>query len=124
MGLIQRVIEAVGIPTIGISIVREYTEKVRPPRSVFLHWPFGHPLGEPGNAAQQRAVLIEAFKALYAIRTPGEIIDLPFRWRRENYAEYPAPDVIGPISAEMTGRPQDEGAGGAGDAEESAEIEK
>ncbi len=91
MGLIQRVIEAAGIPTIGISIVREYTEKVRPPRSVFLHWPFGHPLGEPENIPQQRAVLFEAFKALYQITVPGEIIDLPFSWRRFDYAKYREP---------------------------------
>lgn len=95
MGLIQKEIERAGMATIGISIVREYTETVRPPRSVFLRWPFGHPLGEPGNTAQQRAVLLETFKALYAIRTPGEIVDLPFRWRRENYASYREPRNIG-----------------------------
>jgi len=87
VGLIQRVIEGMGIPTIGISIVREYTEKVKPPRTIFLRWPFGHPLGEPFNIAQQRAVLAEAFKALYSISTPGEIIDLPFRWKREKYRD-------------------------------------
>jgi hypothetical protein len=85
VGLIQREIEKTGIATIGISIVREFTEKVRPPRTVFLRWPFGHPLGEPGKIQQQRTVLLEAFRALYRIATPGEIIDLPFRWRRHDY---------------------------------------
>jgi hypothetical protein len=85
VGLIQREIERAGIATIGISIVRQYTEKVKPPRTVYLRWPFGHPLGEPGNVRQHQAVLFEAFKALYAIDTPGEIINLPFRWRREDY---------------------------------------
>lgn len=85
MGLIQRVIEAQGIPTVGISIVRQYTEKVKPPRAVFLKWPFGHPLGEPGNMAQQRAVMKKAFEALYAIEEPGGIIDLPWQWKRETY---------------------------------------
>ncbi len=50
-----------------------------------LRWPFGHPLGEPSHVAQQRAVLKEAFDALYRITEPGEIVDLPFRWRREKY---------------------------------------
>lgn len=86
MGLIQREIEAQGIPTIGISIVRKFTEKVKPPRTVFLRWPFGHPLGEPFHVAQQRAVLTEALNALYTIKTPGEIVDLPFKWRRQKYA--------------------------------------
>jgi hypothetical protein len=87
VGLIQREIESAGIPTIGISIVKDYTEKVKPPRTVFLRWPFGHPLGEPFNLLQQRAVLIAAFNALYSITVPGSIIDLPFRWRREKYIE-------------------------------------
>jgi hypothetical protein len=93
VGLIQRVIEQAGIPTIGISIVRNYSEKVRPPRTVALRWPFGHPLGEPDNIPQQRAVLLEAFRALETIETPGEIIDLPFKWRREDYSKYREPGV-------------------------------
>jgi D-proline reductase (dithiol) PrdB len=89
--LIQREIEKVGIATIGISIVREYSEKVKPPRTIFLRWPFGHPLGEPENKLQQRAVLFEALRALYQIEQSGTIIDLPFRWRRENYDDYQPP---------------------------------
>ena len=69
----------------GISIVREYSEKVKPPRTVFLHWPFGHPLGEPHNIAQQRTVVCAALNALYQIKEPGTIVDLAYRWRRESY---------------------------------------
>ncbi|MBF0563890.1 MAG: hypothetical protein HQK89_01475 [Nitrospirae bacterium] len=65
--------------------MRQYTEKVKPPRTIFLKWPFGHPLGEPFNVAQQRAVLKKVFAALYDIKTPGEIVDVPFRWKRETY---------------------------------------
>lgn len=83
------------IPTIGISIVRNYTEKVKPPRTVFLKWPFGHPLGELFNIPQQRAILAEALKALYSITTPGEIIDLPFRWRRQEYKDDVFQDIRG-----------------------------
>ena len=85
MGLIQREIEKAGIPTISISIVRKLTEEVRPPRAIFLKWPFGHPLGEPGNVAQQMTVLRDAFKAIKEIKEPGTIIDLPYRWKREKY---------------------------------------
>jgi hypothetical protein len=85
--LIQREIERVGIPTIGISILRKYTEKVKPPRTIYLRWPFGHPLGEPFNIAQQRAVLIEAFRALYSIDKPGDIINIPFKWKKRKYDE-------------------------------------
>jgi len=89
VGLIQREIEKRGIATVGISIVRDYTEKVRPPRSVFLRWPFGHPLGEPGNVLQQRVVLLRTLRALEDISRPGEIIDLPFAWRRHDYRAEP-----------------------------------
>jgi D-proline reductase (dithiol) PrdB len=96
VGLIQREIEKTGIATIGISIVREFTEKVRPPRTVFLRWPFGHPLGEPGNIRQQRAVILEALQALYTITTPGAIVDLPFRWRRHDYNSRQEPGQLVP----------------------------
>jgi D-proline reductase (dithiol) PrdB len=88
VGLVQREIERCGIATIGISLVREYSEKVKPPRTIFLRWPFGHPLGEPGNTGQQRTILHAAFTALYHIKTPGTIIDLPYRWRRETYPDH------------------------------------
>ncbi len=95
MGLIRREIEKEGIPTIGVSIVRNYTEKVKPPRTIFLRWPFGHPFGEPFNKAQQRVVLAEALRALHAIREPGTILDMPYRWRREKYEDI---DVRGILS--------------------------
>ena len=97
MGLVQREIEKAGIPTVGISIVREYTEKVQPPRTVYVKWPFGHPLGEAGNIRQQRVVILEAFKVLYTATSPGEIVDLPFRWRRHDYESYEEPKSFLPI---------------------------
>ena len=82
MGLIQRAIEQAGISTVGVSIVRRFTEQVRPPRTVFVKWPLGHPLGEPFNIEVQMAVIRAAFAALKDIREPGTIIDLPYRWKR------------------------------------------
>ena len=67
--------------------------KVKPPRTIFLRWPFGHPLGEPFNLSQQRAVLAEAFKALYSIDKPGEIVDVPFKWKRQRYDDYPIEEL-------------------------------
>ena len=82
MGLIQRAIEAEGIPTVGISILKEVTEKVRPPRSVFLRYPFGHPLGEAFEMKQQRTILCDALNALETITQPGSIVEPGYRWRR------------------------------------------
>jgi len=105
VGLIQREIERTGIPTIGISIVREYSAKVKPPRTVYLHWPFGHPLGEPFNTAQQRVVLAEAFCALCTIDRPGEIRDLPYRWRRERYDDKDIEVVLKPCRKGWSRKP-------------------
>lgn len=85
VGLIQRAIEAEGIPTVGISILKEVTEKVRPPRSVYLRYPFGHPLGEAFNARQQRAILLDALHALETIAEPGTIVEPGYRWRRHRF---------------------------------------
>jgi hypothetical protein len=82
VGLIARIIEQHGVSTVSLSIQRELTEKTRPPRALFIRWPFGHPLGEPFNSAQQRWILLDALRALEEMRTPGEIIDLPYHWRR------------------------------------------
>jgi hypothetical protein len=88
VGLIQRVIESSGIATISISVNRPYTEKIKPSRAMFLPWPFGHPLGAPDNIDQQTAVLHKAFETLYAIQSPGEIVDVDWPWRGENYPRY------------------------------------
>ncbi len=84
-GLIQRVLEAEGISSVGVSIERKFTEEIKPPRSIYLKWPYGHPLGEPGNVKQQRAVMNKAFELLETATQPGVIDDIPFRWRREKY---------------------------------------
>jgi D-proline reductase (dithiol) PrdB len=68
-----------------ITGLREIAEKVRPPRVVHLKWPFGHPLGERGNEAQQASVIHYALRALYDIDTPGTILDPPWPWRRMQY---------------------------------------
>jgi hypothetical protein len=67
--------------------LKEIAEKVRPPRAVHLKWLFGHPLGEPGNRAQQLAVLHYALRALYDAREPGAILEPGWAWRRTTYVE-------------------------------------
>jgi hypothetical protein len=68
--VISRIFEEAGLSTIAISLVREHTVKVNPARSVFVPFPLGLPLGHPGNAAEQRAVLDLAFSTLEATHGP------------------------------------------------------
>jgi hypothetical protein len=50
-------LEAAGLVTVGISLIREHTEKLKPPRALWVPFPFGLPLGHPDDVAEQRAVL-------------------------------------------------------------------
>jgi len=87
VGLIQREIEARGIATVCITIVRKFTEEVRAPRAMFLKWPLGHPVGEPFKAREQTFIVKKALMLLEEINTPGTIVDPPYRWKRYGYME-------------------------------------
>ena len=64
VGLIQRAIEYVGITTVSISLLREITEKIQPPRALFVPFPLGYPLGEPNNPELQKRIMRAAFALL------------------------------------------------------------
>ena len=85
MGLLQRAIEAEGIPTIGITLQREVTQKVKPPRALSLRYPFGHPLGEAFHVKQQRTILLDGLRALETITEPGTSLEPGYRWRRHRF---------------------------------------
>jgi D-proline reductase (dithiol) PrdB len=80
VGLIQRAIEEVGIPTISITLMPWVTEKVKVPRAVSLEFPLGHCVGKPFDQAQQRMILLETFRAFESIQQAGAIIELPYKW--------------------------------------------
>jgi hypothetical protein len=64
VGLIQRQVEYAGITTVSISLLREITEKTRPPRALFVPFPLGYPLGEADNAELQTRIIRAAFALL------------------------------------------------------------
>jgi hypothetical protein len=64
VGVLARVFEEHGLATTSISLVREHTEKVKPPRALFVPFPFGHPLGEANDAELQTRVMRAAFALL------------------------------------------------------------
>lgn len=86
MGLVQRAIETAGLPTIGITLQREITRRVRPPRALSLRYPFGHPMGEAFATAQQRTILVDALHALETVSVPGTILEPGYRWKRHRFA--------------------------------------
>ncbi|HXH48243.1 MAG TPA: hypothetical protein VNM47_02630 [Terriglobia bacterium] len=64
VGLIAGVIEKAGIATIGLSLLRMVTERVRPPRALFVPYPFGYPLGKPNDARLQHRIIRAALNLL------------------------------------------------------------
>lgn len=74
VGLIQRAIEYAGMATVSISLLREITEKIRPPRALFVPFPLGYPLGEPGNPELQTRVMRAAFALL--LRSDCPVLEL------------------------------------------------
>jgi len=80
VGLVARVIEARGIPTVLVSTGRDLTQQVLPPRSVFVNFPMGNPFGRPGDVAMQRRVLLDALHLAETAPRGGTLVDLPYTW--------------------------------------------
>ena len=59
-----RYIEEEGISTVLISLVREHTEKIKPPRALWVPFPLGRPMGEPNSPELQSSVLETALHLL------------------------------------------------------------
>jgi len=85
VGLLAREIEACGVTTVALALVHELAVAVKAPRMIFLHWPFGHALGEPGNHLQQRTILHDAFSMARIAPRSGLVVNLPYQWRREQF---------------------------------------
>ena len=76
MGALAHYLESEGIPTTQISLIREHTEVIRPPRALWVPFELGRPLGVPENPAFQRRVLLKALKLLEAPEGPL-LVDFP-----------------------------------------------
>jgi hypothetical protein len=64
VGLVAAELEGQGISTVAIQLLRSVAEKVRPPRSLFVPFRHGYPLGVPDDAEQQRAVIEASLRML------------------------------------------------------------
>lgn len=80
MGLIQRVLDVVGLPTVSLSLVKEMTSLVKPSKALFIEHPFGLTLGGIGEKETHRAVLRDCLRYAAETLPAGAIVDLPYRW--------------------------------------------
>ena len=64
MGALGHFIEREGVPTAQISLIREHTAAIRPPRALWVPFMLGRPFGAPNEPDFQRTVL-RALLALF-----------------------------------------------------------
>ena len=73
MGGLAHYLEAEGIPTALISLIRGHTERMKPPRALFVPFPLGRPFGAPNAPDFQRKVLSTVLALLE--RQDGPILE-------------------------------------------------
>ena len=78
--IVQRAIEAAGIPTILIAALPPIARQGGTPRAVAPGVPMGANAGEPHNIAMQTAIVRAALQQLVAITMPGTIVPLPYTY--------------------------------------------
>ena len=65
-----------GIATVQISLIRPVTEKIRPPRALWVPFPFGRPLGPPNRPDVQLDVLRQTLGLVDQPAAPA-LVDYP-----------------------------------------------
>lgn len=70
MGGLGHIIESAGIATTQISLIREHTQTIKPPRALWVPFEFGRPLGTPNQPELQRRILTGALSLLTSDRCP------------------------------------------------------
>ena len=57
MSVLGHIFEQAGLTTVAVALVREHVERVRPPRALFVPFPFGYTLGKPDDPEYQHRVI-------------------------------------------------------------------
>ncbi|MDD2899720.1 MAG: hypothetical protein PHI31_13525 [Desulfuromonadaceae bacterium] len=81
MGLVQRVLDIFGIPTISLTLVKEMTDLVKPSKALYIQHPFGLTLGDVGDGTTHEAVLRDCLHSATETLPAGSIVELPYRWK-------------------------------------------
>jgi len=64
VSLVAAALEQQGISTVVVQLLRLVTEKVRPPRALFVPFRHGYPLDSPNDPEKQRAVITAALNLI------------------------------------------------------------
>ncbi|HUB13006.1 MAG TPA: hypothetical protein VMB34_13715 [Acetobacteraceae bacterium] len=77
MSALGHYLEAEGLATVAISLIRPQTENTRPPRALWVPFELGRPFGPPSDPAFQRRVLLAALRLLERSDGPVLLEDFP-----------------------------------------------
>ena len=78
--LVQRAIEAAGIPTIIIAALPPVVRQTGTPRAVAPLVPMGANAGEPNNREMQYNIVKDTLEQLEEIESAGKIVPLPYEY--------------------------------------------
>ncbi len=76
--------EETGLPTVTLALVKEHAQRVKPPRALFVPFPYGYALGRPNDPDLQHRVIAAALDLFNATSAPvlaefPELGDAPAR---------------------------------------------
>ena len=80
MPVLARTIEALGIPTVTVTMMPDLAAKFRLSRIVGVEFPFGHSFGTPHNNALMDVVAKATAQALNEAQAPGYRLDVQAEW--------------------------------------------
>lgn len=78
--IVQRAIEAAGIPTVIIAALPPVVRQNGTPRAVAPLVPMGANAGEPNNIEMQTGIVKASLEAMMKMSSAGKIVPLPFEY--------------------------------------------
>ena len=81
--MLARTFEEAGLSTVLVTVMPYWAERLGAPRTVGVEFPYGHPLGRPGDRDTQMGIIREALRLLEEATGPGEIRELDYVWPQD-----------------------------------------
>ncbi len=103
MPVLARLFEAAGMPTVVVTNMPFWSQRVGAPRSLGVEFPFGHIVGPVGDSAMQRRVILQALEVLEKAGGPDTIVHFQEPWPEpfEVARHRSEPETPPPIAAQM-----------------------
>ena len=83
MPVLARTFEEARLSTVLVTMMPYWAERLGVPRTVGVEFPYGHPLGRPGDRDTQMGMVREALRLLEEATGPGEIRELDYVWPQD-----------------------------------------